>query len=117
MSQTNNDALLKKTKQLLDQSSQAVNTDIRQQLAQARMHAVDKQRRRTYYWRPALGVAATIGVVMLSFNLWFQSESKVQPDASGWEDMELLSSHEDMELLQDLDFYLWLEHEQAKETS
>lgn len=49
-----------------------------------------------------------VGALLLFFNLQ-QPQSRLTPML---EDIELLSSSDDLELYQDLDFYVWMEDEQ-----
>ena len=63
-------------------------------------------------WAPAgalASVAATVAVIALLAGAPARAPMLAgAPDAIAGEDLELLAEVEDLELLEDLDFYLWL---------
>ena len=60
-------------------------------------------------FRPAWAVAATVAIAIVAASLWRPGLPPMTPDplAGPAPDLELLLA-EDMEMLEDLDFYVWL---------
>lgn len=109
-SNKNSDKFLKRSKELLDESVGALDSDVKDKLYMARRKAIaqhqnkfSKQRLSSLIPIVAAGVAASIVlVVFLQAGLW-QSEN-VNLDA----DLELVSTIDNIELYDDLEFYQWL---------
>lgn len=104
------DELLTRIRQQLQQSEQDLPNDTQRQLRQARQQALQRQHRPQAWLWPASGlaVAATVGV--LSFNLILNEPQESLAPAPA--DLELLSQADNLEIMQELDFILWLEDEQ-----
>lgn len=105
----------------LDNSIQDLDAYTLARLSSARRKAVQlasastEARRGMAIWSgsnwllPAGSVAAFVAVIALTFSVW-RTES-VTLDMANLEDMAVLSASEDLEMLDDLDFYQWLEDE------
>ena len=79
-------------------------------LRAARMRALDAARPA----RPRLlagGLAGAVTVAVLAWAIWWLQPPTVTPPL---EDLHLLSAGDDLQLLEELDFYLWLEYGQQE---
>ena len=105
--------------QLLREGTQNLSGHVRSRLTQARHAAVEEARRSRVLrqwlaWAPAgaLAAALVIAVVMLTGQPAKQEfPAAVAPGAehSAMDDLELLAGSESFELLEDLEFYDWLD--------
>ena len=91
----------------LDKSADALDAHTLSRLNQARHRALTRQAR--FSWasgRWLLPAAATAAVAVLAFNLL--TITPAEPETL-LEDLELLSSVEDMDFYSELEFYEWLD--------
>ncbi|HEU4531653.1 MAG TPA: hypothetical protein VFR59_10740 [Steroidobacteraceae bacterium] len=105
--------------ELLREGTQNLSGHVRSRLTQARHAAVEEARRSRVLrqwlaWAPAgaLAAALVIAVVMLTGQPAKQEfPAAVAPGAehSAMDDLELLAGSESFELLEDLEFYDWLD--------
>jgi hypothetical protein len=110
-----------RTKLLFDQSVAALDGQTRSKLTQARYRALEElagkpQAIWSRSWLPAGAVAA---VALMSFMLWQGQMAPVADggfDVAAATDLEILLGEEELELIEELEFYAWLE-EQAELTS
>jgi hypothetical protein len=105
------DELLASIRQQLHE--QELDADTRQALSRIRQQALKQQHKpalpRSWAWGGGLAMAAGVGA--LSLSLWTSSPQPVDNSAQLFADLELLSSDEDMQLYEDLDFLVWLDEE------
>ncbi len=80
-------------------------------LRAARLRAVEAARPARSKLLLASGFAGAAAVVVLAFGVWWTQPGPVAPPL---EDMQLLTAGDDLPLMEDLDFYLWLEYEQPE---
>jgi anti-sigma-K factor RskA len=108
------DPLVQKIKQTLDQ--QTLDADTSRQLAQARQKALQQSQP---FWRlsyavPAMVMASLVTIaIMINQQLPDQSPSFA---ADTIDSFEILSSKDELEMFEDLEFYVWLD-EQAIDQS
>ena len=110
MSADREDAFTKKVKQELDRHADAVDELTVARLQAIRKTALARATRPGFNWLPATGlaVAASVLVAVLVLNL-------APGDINGLPgDTELLSQMDDLELLEELEFYAWLEATQSR---
>lgn len=109
-----------RSKALFDASVAGLNANIRSRLTQARHAAVaEVARQRTPWtsrrWMPVTGAvtAALIGVIFL-----LPDKTPQQPfrDALAADDMTLLLDGDNLDLIEDMEFYAWLDSEALLET-
>lgn len=97
----------------LDQGAEQLNVYTVQRLAQARAAALNGervQRSTRSWWLPALGAAVAAAlVVSVTVQVMHSPDAAVADIATL--DLELLTSHDDLELYQDMEFYAWLDDE------
>jgi hypothetical protein len=105
MNRDTEDAFAKQIRQQLDRHAAAVDERDAARLAAARRQALARQPRRTVHWLPLTGMA-TAAAVLLAVLLVRQAPL---PDA-GWDP---LLAQDDIELIEELDFYAWLEETQS----
>lgn len=103
------DPFIQKIKHTLDQ--QTVDAETKRQLAQARQSALQP---RTTFWRsnyavPAMVMASVAVVAILVTRQLPDATPSFAPDSI--DTFEILSSRDELELYENLDFYLWLEEQ------
>ena len=101
---------IKSIKTVLDESTENLDATTRSRLTTARYQALAKRdKKRTWFSGrvPAGAAYASFVAVMLIFTIWSNNSELENP--SMMEDLELLSSNESFELLEELDFYEWLD--------
>lgn len=103
----------RRTKALFDESVAGLDTHTRTQLAQARAAALNEIEPRASHrawriWAPLTGLAAAaVASVAVIVNTRPQTP---QAAGSALEDLDLLA-REDLDMMQDLDFYAWLDEQ------
>jgi len=106
-------ATVQRVRARLEQGADQLNVYTVQRLAQARAAALHGERtaRRSRRWLlPALGAAVAAAlVVSVTLQVMHKPDAGIAEVANL--DMELLTSHDDLELYQDLEFYAWLDDE------
>jgi hypothetical protein len=104
-------------KDALDKSVEDVDEQTLSRLQQARRVAIRAARDKRsaspqYTWLMPAGVAATLLVATgIALNTWFTQEPE-QNQLAVIEDITILSSPEELELYEELEFYQWLAEEQ-----
>jgi len=106
----------KRTRELLEESTQRLDGRVRSRLTQARFAAVEEARRsrhssawRTWVPAGALAAAAVVAVV-----LWTgQPAPPAAPGVQALDDLEIVAGGESFELLENLDFYEWVDTQGA----
>ncbi len=111
-------AFAEKAKQLFDESVEGLDGQTRSRLNRGRQAALDELNRGRpvwVQWAPAAGVAAAavFAVVLWTGN---QPVDELTPEASA-ADIEILLTEDSFEMLEDLEFYSWIDlDEEADET-
>jgi hypothetical protein len=111
-------AFAEKAKQLFDESVEGLDAQTRSRLNRGRQAALDEPatgRPVWVQWAPAAGVAAAavFAVVLWTGN---QPVDELTPAASAV-DFEILLTEDSFEMLEDLEFYSWIDlDEEADET-
>ncbi len=96
---------------LFEDSVERLDARTRSKLTQARNRALDEVKKgaaqRRWIWAPAGGfaLAAIVAVVMGSGGL----RSGADTDALALEDIDIVADSENLEMLEDVEFYTWLE--------
>ena len=112
MSKDDENEFVKRVSATLDEQADSLDGETLSKLNQARQAAIEKAGKRSSSWLfPASGIATAAGIAALSFSLWTNTVtiSNLEPDVL--EDIELLSSNEELDFYNDLAFYQWLEDE------
>lgn len=91
----------------LNRSAAALDENTLKALSHARRHALSHRRRPRTYWKFAGGMALA-GLAALAVVRVYQPAPTTAQPATGMDDMELLSSNEELDLYQDFEFYYWL---------
>ena len=101
-----------KAKRLFDESVQAIDGQTQSRLNRGRQKALAELKRRRAVsvlgsWAPATGVAAAavVAVVLWSGN---RPPADVAPPSSAT-DLEILLNEDNLEMLEELEFYSWIE--------
>jgi len=110
-----------RTKLLFEQSVAALDGPTRSKLTQARHRALEELAAKpqpvwSRHWLPAGAVAA---VALMSLMLWQGQMAPVADgdfDVAAVTDLEILLGEEELDMIEELEFYAWLE-EQAELTS
>lgn len=100
-----------KARALFEDSVERLDARTRSKLTQARNQALDEVKkgavRRRWIWAPVGGVAlaAVVAVVMVSGGLRSSAES----GTLALEDIDIVADSDNIEMLEDVEFYMWLE--------
>jgi hypothetical protein len=111
MSEEHDNAFVDGMRKLLDETEPETDSRVRMRLRSARLKALEAAEEQVpWYLRfPRLITAGTFATaVVIAVSLWIVSERGNLPTGQV-EDIELLTTKEQMELYKDLDFYRWLE--------
>jgi len=97
-------------KQLLDQSLAEIHPDVSRRLQQSRFAALEKAKPRSIWLFYPKAATALFAVALVSVSFWFNSQT---PDFSDTtlameSDIEMLTDHDALELIEDLEFMQWL---------
>lgn len=94
-------------KRLLDHSVEALDATITRRLQRARVQALDARpaRNRWAIWASGLAMAA---VGALWFSMWLMQSVHERPHTPALDDIELITSAENVDLAEDIEFYHWL---------
>ncbi len=109
----NDDPLIDRIVQTLEQDSQALPAQLRSRLNRRRQQVLarlDRPKRR--YWLPA-GLATALSLALVA---WLAGPQPTPPEgtaALAVEDLQLLAEPADLELIEELEFYAWLEQTDA----
>ncbi len=110
-----------RTKLLFEQSVATLDGQTRSKLTQARYRALEELagKRQVIWSRSWLPAGAVAAVALMSLMLW---QGQITPVADGGfdvaavTDLEILLGEEELDMIEELEFYAWLE-EQAELTS
>jgi hypothetical protein len=117
MSNDQNDELERKVRALFEDSVERLDARTRSRLTQARNRALEEVTKgavqRRWLWAPAGGLlaAALVAAVMLWPGV---GRAPLEAGAMPLEDFDIVADSENLELLQDMEFYVWLQ-DQAPE--
>jgi hypothetical protein len=103
--------LERKARALFEDSVERLDAHTRSKLTQARNRALDEVSkggvRRRWIWAPAGGLAlAAIVAVVLSTG---GPRSSAESGATALEDLDIVADSENLEMLEDVEFYMWLD--------
>lgn len=113
---------IEKARLSLEQGLERTPAHISSSLRAARQHALGSPRHSEQpFWLPAMATAALVAVI--GAGVWFgytpQQQSAPAPKLAATEmelrvnDFEMLARGDDLELYEDLEFYLWLEQQES----
>lgn len=105
-------AFLDKTRSVLDQGAQDLDTGTLVRLREMRERALEGPSSRANWLIPAGGLAVAASVAILTVAVWTAGpgESGLMPSL---DDMELLSDSGSLDFFEELEFYAWLEKEEG----
>ena len=112
-------ALEERTKLLFDESVSSLDPQTRSKLTQARYRALEElEGSAPAGWRPRWIPAGVLAAGVLVVVMLWQGQPAVSPDTPAFDvaalsDLEIILGDGDLELLQELEFYAWLD-EQAE---
>jgi hypothetical protein len=112
-------AFLGRAKALLDESEEDLDANILSRLRQARTRALRGEKRReprSWFWFsfPSVAGMATALVAIL-VAVFYITRAPVQAPDKSIGDLEILTSNDQLELYENLDFYAWLAKEKENE--
>ncbi|MDX1569144.1 MAG: hypothetical protein R3200_01575 [Xanthomonadales bacterium] len=116
-----NEKWLERARTSLEDGSRSIPGETASRLNQARQRALnelDARRVAPRWWAGA--ALASLLAVGLAIGIWLDSSPDpapvpVQPAASPLADLDVLTAVEDLEMLADLEFYLWLDENWAED--
>lgn len=96
-----------RAKRLLDRSVEELDATITRRLQYARVQALDAGpvRNRWVIWAGGLAMAA-VGALLIS--MWLMQPVHERPHTPALDDIELITSAENVDLAEDFEFYHWL---------
>ena len=106
----NDDALVSKAQELFAESVDGLDGATRSRLNRGRQAALSEAasgKRRFSQWVPAGGVAAAAVVLMVMWNGNQTLDVPQAPDVAS--DMEILLNEDSLEMIEDLEFYSWID--------
>ncbi len=96
-------------KKQLDDSLETVPVDIARRLQQARYAALEKSGKPIFSFRFPKTMVAAFAIAALSISLFVKQQNTVPgTDIETAADLEMLTSTESLELLEDMEFMQWL---------
>jgi ferric-dicitrate binding protein FerR (iron transport regulator) len=102
-----------KARELFEDSVERLDARTRSKLTQARNRALDEVKqgatRRRWIWAPAGGFALA-AVVAVGVVMW-PGRTPPQPAAAALEDLEIVADSDNLDLLEDVEFYAWLDEQ------
>lgn len=105
----NENDFLKKVKTQLDEQTEHLDAATLSKLNQSRQAALAQLQPRGHRlkqkWLPASGLVAA---VLLTSVFMFRSEEIIPNGEQGIDDIEIIASNDNLELYEQLDFYMWL---------
>jgi len=97
-------AFVEAARQQLDEQADALDELTLARLRAARKRALDTAPKRDWYWIPAFGTAIAVALA-LAVLIW-PSNSQLPGALDDW---EIVASQDDLELIEEFEFYEWLE--------
>ncbi len=119
---SSDDKFISKLRSDLSTSLDKIDDKTAQQLRHARAQAVhaatikkeDKSRYLPHWLSPASAAVSFASISIITIVLWFMPQSTTPTTPFNIvEDIALLSAPEELEFYEDLDFYIWLDHEES----
>lgn len=107
------DALTEKITQSLNQQAEAIDTATLSRLQQARTTALEQADNKQQFipakalWAGGLMTFAALSIIMIM--MWPAADTLTPDLGNHIADITLITDQDDMELYDDLDFYLWLD--------
>ena len=112
MKQDNKDqAFLDNTRRILDNSVDGIDEDTSSRLRKIRYQALNNKAEKSYGLMPYSAFAATAAVLVLTITIWLTQAPDIN-DELVLEDISILTSTEELDFYQQLEFYNWLDDEQ-----
>ena len=105
-------AFINQVKRVLDRSLDDVDSVTAGRLQRARQSALS-HRARPIWWVGWVSGASLASIAVLALTLWVKQPAPEHHLAVPLEDVELVTSVENVELAEDLDFYHWLADDDA----
>jgi hypothetical protein len=110
MSKYSDDELNTHIKQSLDESTNELDANTLSRIRQIRASAVERVDERKHSWQGIMvGGLATTCVMVLAVMLLLNSDTTLQ--TVPLDELELISSADNLDLFEDLEFYEWLEED------
>ena len=112
MKQDNKDQLFTdNARQRLDKSVDATDEETSSRLRQIRYQALNKKADKNIWLTTYSAFAATAAVLVLTITVWLTQAPTIN-DELVLEDISILTSTEELDFYQQLEFYNWLDDEQ-----
>lgn len=104
----------KRSKRAFDESVAGLNGNIRSRLTQARHAALAqmpaaRERDSRRFWIPAAGFGAAALIAAVAIVPGISTERALPETFAAADDMALLLNNDDLEMIEDLEFYAWLD--------
>jgi len=108
----------KRTAKLFAESVDGLDAETRSRLNRGRQRALEAAKRRPWFAAPGVWLpAAAAAVAAIAIVTWNGADAPTVPAADGAPrvaaDLEMLMDDADLEMLEDLEFYSWMEAEET----
>ena len=110
MSSDNDKEFVARVRQQLDRHAEQLDEATTNRLRAARRRALEPSPRGTFRWLPVTGVAAA-AAALLAVLVWQQRAGDLRSVQEYW---DILARGEELELIEKLEFYHWLEQTQSR---
>ena len=110
MSSDNDKEFVARVRQQLDRHAEQLDEATMTRLRAARRQALVPSTRGAFRWLPVSGVAAA-AAALLAVLVWQQRPGDLPGVQEDW---DILASGEELELIEELEFYDWLEQTQSR---
>ncbi|HJY35830.1 MAG TPA: hypothetical protein VJ299_00130 [Steroidobacteraceae bacterium] len=108
-----------KARALFEESVERLDASTRSKLTQARNRALDEVNkgavRRRWLWAPVGGVALAAIVAVVLLNSGGSRSAGDTGGALALEDIDIVADSENLDMLEDVEFYMWLDNAPADE--
>ena len=109
MSSDNETEFMARLRQQLDRHAEQLDEATATRLRAARRRALEPSTQRTFRWLPVSGVAAAAAALLLVL-VWQQHAGNLPGVQEDW---DILAGGEELDLIEELEFYDWLEQTQS----
>lgn len=104
----NSEKFENKVKAYLDESVEDLSPDITRRLQQARYAAIEKSQTRSIWSFYPHAATAVVAIAVISISINLSQKNMVESVLAMEDEIELLASNDNLELMEDLEFIQWL---------
>ena len=109
MSRDREEAFVQQARKQLDRHADQLDELTVARLRAARKAALDSPARLSFTWLPLTGLAG-VAAALLAVVIWYRQPDDIPLTGDDW---DVLAASDELELIEDLEFYDWLESTQS----